>query len=230
MSIDIFYKSYRKDFLWLSYSLRSISKFITGYNEIHIVLPEKDKHLFDHSFLPERTFIHYVPEYGNGYLYQQFVKMQAHKYCNADYILYADSDCIFDKPTDLKTLIKDGKPEILYTHYSKVGDAICWKESTDRFMNEPQEYEFMRRLPLIYHRSTIETIYNLVPDLEHRIMTSEKWSEFNCLGAWAFRHEPDKYNFINTDNWTYSPPISRQFWSHSGLNGNDMIEINKILA
>lgn len=237
MKCDIFYKSYAKDFKWLVYSLRSISKFVTGYNDLHIVVPEWDRIAF-HSLVSNNAElfrmrgikVHYTLDYGNGYLYQQFIKMSAHKYCNADYILYADSDCIFDKPTDVRTLIKDGKPEILYTDYSKVGDAICWKECTDKFMNEPQQYEFMRRLPLVYYRSTIETIYNLVPNLEQMIMDSGRFSEFNALGAWAFRHEPDKYSFINTDNWTYSPPISRQFWSHSGLNGNDMIEINKILA
>lgn len=231
MTIDIFYKSYRKDFNWLYYSLKSIEKYLTGYNRIVIVIPEADKNVLDYSKLPKTNCDLFIePECGNGYLFQQWIKMAAHKYCKADYIMYADSDCIFDKHTNLKDLVIDGKPEILYTDYSKVGDAICWKECTDRFMNEPQQFEFMRRLPLVYHRSTIETIYNLVPDLERRIMTSERWSEFNCFGAWAFRHEKDKYRFVNTDNWTYSPSISRQFWSHSGLNGNDLTEINNILA
>lgn len=227
--IDIFYKSYHKDFKWLYYSLKSIKKYVTGYNNIHIVIPVADINIFDHHNLPDRTIVHYSADYGNGYLYQQFIKMSAHKYCDADFILYADSDCIFDKHTDLRTLVKGGKPEILYTDYSKVGDALCWKECTDKWMNEPQQYEFMRRLPLVYHRSTIETIFNLVPDLERIIMTSGRWSEFNALGAWAFRHEQDKYNFVNTDNWTYSPPISRQFWSHSGLTADDLHEINTIL-
>lgn len=229
MKCDIFYKSYRKDFLWLSYSLRSITKFVTGYNEIHIVLPENDKHLFDHSFLPERTVIHYAPEYGNGYLYQQFIKMSAHKYCNADYILYADSDVIFDKPTDIRTLIDKGKPKILYTDYSKVGQAICWQEPTSKFMNEHQQFEFMRRNCMIAHRSTIETIYSLVPDLENIIMRSDRFSEFNAIFAWAFRHEKDKYNFVNTDDWEYEQQYFRQFWSWSGLDKTDLIEINKIL-
>ena len=43
--IDIFYKSYAKDFEWLYYSLRSIKKYLTGYNKIIIVIPEQDRNL-----------------------------------------------------------------------------------------------------------------------------------------------------------------------------------------
>jgi len=220
--IDIFYKSYSKDFKWLEFSLKSLSKFVSVYNEIHIVIPEKDKYLFDSIKLPERTIVHLVNEYGNGYLYQQFCKITAHKHCSAEFILFADSDCIFDKPTDLNDMIVEGKPEILYTEYSKVGDAICWKECTDRFMNAPQEYEFMRRLPLIYHRSTLELISAMPINLEQYIMNSERFSEFNIMGAYAFRHQREQYNFINTDNWTYAPPISTQLWSHAKENGSDL--------
>jgi hypothetical protein len=229
--IDIFIKSYRKDFQWLQYSLRSIEKFLTGYNKIIICVPENDYNKFLESFkFPNLNIeVHSVNEYGNGYLYQQYIKMTAHKYSDAEYILYSDSDLIYDRPTNINDLIIDGKSEILYTDYSKAGTAIVWKEPTERFMNEPQQYEFMRRHGLIYHRSSIETLYNLVPNLEDIIMRSEIFSEFNAIGAWCFKNEKNKYRFVNTETWTYVPPIARQFWSHSGLTGNDMLEINTIL-
>lgn len=231
MTIDIFYKSYSKDFKLLHYSLKSIAKFITGYNNIILLIPEKDKHEFDTRDLPERTLIHYVNEYGNGYLFQQLCKMYAHKYSQADYILYADSDCIFDRPTDLQTLIYDGKPEILYTDYSKVGDAICWQAPTERFIGEAQQFEFMRRLPLIYHRTTLESIDGLYHNLEQIIMNADRFSEFNAMGAYAYKHEDYKYKFTNTDNWTYTDPISIQLWSHAKKNGSQLeqAEYNKAL-
>lgn len=216
--IDIFYKSYSKDFKLLNYSLQSITKNVTGYNNIVILIPEKERHLFDTRNLPERTLIHYVNEYGNGYLFQQVCKLKAFNYSSADYILFSDSDCIFDHPINLQDYISDGKPEILYTDWSKVGDAKCWKQPTEIIMNEPVLWEFMRRNCLIYHRSTLVNISQWQPNLEHIIMGSNSFSEFNLMGAYAFKNEPDKYSFVNTDFWEYTEPKGNQLWGWAEKN------------
>jgi hypothetical protein len=213
--IDIFIKSYYKDFKLLNYCLQSIEKNVTGYNKIVVVVPARDYQIFIaevHTDLPiEVNAIH---EYGDGYLFQQWVKMSAYKYCESQFILFVDSDCLFYKPINIETLLNNGKPQILYTPYTKVGDAICWKECTDRFMNDSINFEYMRRLPLMYHRETLETIHNLEPNLESIIMNSGRFSEFNAIGAWAHKNHADKYDFDNTDNWQYVDPIIKQLWSH----------------
>ena len=232
MKTDIFYKSYSPDFDWLYKSLQSVKKYVTGYNEIHIVIPVQDQHLFSIEKVPSnlKFSVHYVVEYGDGYLYQQWEKMRAHTYCYSDYIFYMDSDCFFTRPTDLNEYLVNGKPEILYTHYSKVGDAICWKAATERFMNMEVEYEYMRRLPMMYHRSTIENIYNLCPFLEEFIMQTKGFSEFNAIGAWAFTHEKDKYRFTNTDNWYFVENPAVQLWSWDRGKQSEEEKINKILG
>jgi hypothetical protein len=217
--IDIFIKSYYKDFKMLNYCLKSIEKYLTGYNKIVVVIPKKDYQIYQsivHTDLPIE--LHVVEEYGDGYLYQQFIKMTAYKYCDSQFIMYVDSDCIFDKHINIENLVSNGQSEILYTHYSKVDEAICWKQCTERFMNDVVEFEFMRRLPLIYHRETLETIHNLEPNLESVVMNSGRFSEFNALGAWAFVHQKDKYSFVNTDNWKPVDPLGVQLWSHCTKN------------
>lgn len=211
-SIDLFYKSYAKDFKLLSYSLQSLKKNVTGYDNVVILIPETDAEAFNRVDLPENTTVVYTKDYGDGYLYQQWRKISAHNICKSDFILFADSDCIFDHPINLQEVVKEGKPEILYTDYSKVEAAICWKEPTEKFMREPVEWEFMRRNFLIYHRSTLENISLFSPNLEGNIMHSGRFSEFNAIGAFAFKNEKEKYNFINTDNWEYVPPIGEQLW------------------
>lgn len=218
--IDIFYKTYSKDFWLIHISLATLVKNVTGYNNIVILVPELEKHDFETRYLPERTLIHYVKEGSNGYLFQQVCKVNAHKYCDADYILFADSDCLWDHPVNVQDLLVDGKPEILYTPYEQLPDAIIWKEPTEKFIKEPVEFEFMRRLPLVYHRSTLEAIEKYAPNLSETIMKSQRYSEFNILGCYAFKYEKDKYRFINTDEWTYVPPHSIQVWSHSSKDPN----------
>ena len=229
-SIDIFYKSYSKDFGLLHFSLESLKRNVTGYNNVVVLIPEKEKELFDTSNLPERTLVYYVKEYGQGYLYQQVCKLQAYNYCFAEFIMFSDSDVIFDHKIDLQDFVTDGKPEILYTDYGKVGDAICWKKPTTDMIGEEMIFEFMRRFPLIYYRSTLENIAKWKPDLENIIMTSSRFSEFNLIGAYSFKFEPHNYTLINTDNWTYTEPAVSQVWSHSSKEeGADELHLRELI-
>ena len=214
-TIDIFIKSYRKDFWLLHLALETIKKNVTGYNNLILLIPENEKELFDTRNLPERTLVHYVNEYGSGYLFQQWCKMNAHNYSYADYILFSDSDCFFTYPINLQDHIKDDKPELLYTSWDKVGQAIIWKEPTERFMKREVLWEGMRRNCLIYHRSTLVAISEYEPNLENIIMQSERWSEFNCMTYFAFIYENSKYNFIDTDNWEFTPAKAEQVWSNA---------------
>lgn len=214
-SIDIFIKSYKNDFWLLQLALKSISRNVTGYNTIVLLIPEKDKHEFDTRELPERTLVFYIEEYGKGWLFQQVCKLQAYKYCYADYIMFSDSDCFFTYPINLQDLIKEERPEILCTDWLKVADAICWKEPTEKFIGEPVSHERMRRNNQIIHRSTLLGIHDFAPDLEKTVMSSARFSEFNAIAAYAYKFENDKYRFTNTDDWKYVPPIAEQVWSHA---------------
>lgn len=229
-TVDIFLKSYKPDFWLLQLSLQTIKKNVTGYNNIILLIPEKDKHEFDTRDLPERTLIYYVEDQGIGWLRQQYYKMTAYNYSDADFIMFSDSDNFFDHPINVQDLIKDGKPEILYTDYEQLPDAQIWKEPTDKFIGEPQKYEFMRRLPLVYHRQTLVNIAEFAPKLEHTIMTSHRFSEFNAIGVYAYKYERDKYNFVNTDNWEYVQPHSIQVWSHaSDAKGADELHLREMI-
>ncbi len=214
-TVDIFYKSYAKDFWLLRLSLETIKKNVTGYNQIIILIPEQEKDLFDTRNLPERTLVFYVNEYGKGWLYQQWCKMNAYNYCYAEFILFADSDCIWDHKIDLQEFVANGNPEILYTDYRQLPDAIIWKEPTERFIKGPVDYEFMRRNCMVYYRQHLIDIASYEPNLEKIIMSSERFSEFNAIGAFVYKYKRTCYTWVNTDDWTYVPPKAQQIWSHS---------------
>jgi len=235
LAVAIFIKSYAKDFNWLSYCMQSIEKFVTGCHEIIIVVPPEEVNaLRDKVKLPVNATIHTLKEQCNGYLFQQYAKLIAHKYSKADYIMYVDSDCLFKKPIDIRTLVENEGPMILYTPYDQVGEAICWKEPTQIAMEREVEFEYMRRNLLIYHRSTVEHFQR---DFEKRhncslleyFLKVDRISEFNLLGCYAWFHEHYKYKWIDTTTQHFPPEIGKQFWSYSGLNEKDLAEINEIL-
>lgn len=221
-TIDIFIKSFKNDFWLLRLSLATLKRNVSGYNNVILLIPEKDKHDFDTRDLPYRTYIHYVTDEGVGWLQQQVYKMSAHKYCHADYIMFSDSDCFFDHQINLQDYIVDDKPEILYTSWQDVGDAIVWKQPTEEFFGEPVEWEMMRRNNQIYHRSTLVALSEYKNDIEKIVMSSHRFSEFNVISTYAYKFEKDKYKFKNTAEWIYVPPLSIQTWSHSNKNGDLM--------
>jgi len=214
-SVDLFIKSYSGDYWLLEIALQTIKKNLTGYQNIVLLIPEKDRNVFDTRSMPDRTHIFYVEDSGSGWLKQQVYKLKAHEYCNADYIAYSDSDAFVLKPFDLRDLIKDGKPEILHTDWNLVADAIVWKEPTESVLKDTVPFETMRRLGLCYHRSTLENLNKFEPNLETIIMNSTRFSEFNLLGAYANKFEKEKYTWTDTANWQYVPPRFAQVWSHS---------------
>lgn len=225
-TVDVFYKSHAKDFWILYISLDTLKKNLTGYNKVVILIPEKEKNLFDTRNLPDRTEVHYVPEYGEGYLYQQLCKLQAYKYCFAEFIMYSDSDCIYTRPVNLQDYVRDGKPEILYTDYKDVESAQIWQAPTEVMMGHPVQWEFMRRNNGVFYRSTIEAINKWKPNLETVVMSAARFSEFNLMGAWAFEFESHNYKFTNTANWDYVPPLADQIWSHAEKDG-DLIHMKE---
>lgn len=224
-TVDVYYKSYAKDFSLLKYSLMSLQKNVIGYNTIYLTIPNTDVDEYSKIVFPfvgDNIHISLTEESKlNGYLYQQVCKINAWKNSDADFILFSDSDCIFNRTIDLQDYIQGGKPEILYTDYNKVENAIIWKDPTEKFLGDPVEFEYMRRNALIYHRSTLENIAKQYPNLKKYIMESEQFSEFNAIGAWIAKNEPNKYNLVNTDNWEYTPPKAEQLWSWSEKDNPD---------
>lgn len=201
--INIFIRTYKNDLPWLQYCLRSIHKYVTGYDKIIVCIPENQVSLLNDFNLPK---VIACPIYKDDYLGQQISKLNADIYCESEYVLYVDSDCVFTKPFDCNSLFFNGKPIVYKTHYDKVGDAICWKEITEKTLNRPVEWEFMRRLPLLYKSETIKDLREYIElihgkDLETYVVSqpNRHYSEFNSLGAFAYFFCNEEYHFHDTD-------------------------------
>lgn len=232
MSCNIFIRTYEKDLGWLQYSLKSIIKYVKGYNKIVVCIPENQRHLLDDFNLEN---IVTCPVYGDDYLGQQVSKLNADLYCGSEYVLFTDSDCIFTKPFNVKDLFFNGKPIIYKTRYEKVGDAICWKDVTEKAINKAVEWEYMRRQPLIYLSSTLSDLREYMELIHGRTQTNyilskpyRQFSEFNVLGAFAEAFQKEDYHFHDTD-FGIDEPYLKQFWSWSNLTNDERKEIEGYL-
>jgi hypothetical protein len=222
----LFVRSYPKDFHWLEYSILSMKKFLTGIDYKILVVPTQT-----HVPLPIREFFDevigsYLYQNLDGYVAQQFDKLDAHTYVDTDYILYSDSDCIYTAPFDTSLLFHDDLPILCMTPYTQLeGDGgHAWKAITENLLGFPVQYEYMRRFPIIHRRQTVSDLAKDYPNLAPKVV-GRHVSEFNLIGAYAHRYR-HLYHFTED----CSPVPCKQFWSWSGMTEEERQIIKDILS
>ena len=241
MNTALFIKSYAADFGFLSYCLRSISKFVSGISEVVIAVQKEDVlGLKAMGLSMERIEI--VPRYtSDGYLDQEIHKLVAYRYTDARRILYFDSDCIAIRKFSPEDLIVDGKPRCLMTPYSKLvkddgTPDTPWQPITEKAIGQPVAFEYMRSHPMIVDRRALIdldcfTITKHGVNVETYItrQPARAFSEWNYLHAWAHLHAPDYFSFWNTEEKGVPQPFVRQGWSWGGVTEDERRQMEEIL-
>jgi len=226
MTCDIFYRSYVGDFHWLALSLLSVKKYAHGFSKVRVAVPANDIGL-----MPKCDGeIHLIsPEHKDGYMDQQITKLHADEFCNSEYVLHMDSDCILTKDVSPLDLFLDGKPVLLrekcqspWMHYSAID--LGWYD----------EYEYMRRLPICYPRWMYKPFRDFI--LKTHGMSVGKYicsrnghefSEFNNFGQWAYKYYQDAFTWLEPREF---PAFCKQYRSWDGLDDQKRVEIEGILA
>lgn len=231
MTTDIFIKTFWKDIEWLKVCLKSITKFVSGFDNVVIVAPLKEQDLYKGlNFTLEKVLYINEPT-TDGYTWQQAVKLNAHHYSSADRILYVDSDCVFIKPVTPEYFLSGDKPYMLFTPYDKLG-KVPWRSGTEFVLGRPVPFEFMRRHPMMYPREVLEEFAEFilkrfgmsVTDFMLENCAKHSLSEFNILGAFAYYYMNDRFVWMNTEDGKHPPDCLMQFWSYSGPQGKENAE------
>ena len=228
-SVDLFIRSYKKDFEWLWYCLKSCAKSAKGFRQTHIVVPHGDQHELNYLTLEK---VHICPRYEEDYLGQQVTKLNADLYSSADFICHIDSDTVWLHDISPNDFIHQGKAIMYYEPYDKIGECP-WQPIVEETLGWKPEFEFMRRPPHIYPRwiykemrDFLQARHKMPFDTFVSTRPERKFSEYNTLGAFAWKHHKNKFD------WRYptqDKPTVRQFWSWGGIDANRQ-ELEKLLA
>lgn len=229
MKSVIFIKTWKDDLPWLGYCLESIRKFGSGFENI-ILCADEDCRDFIEMFVHDAKTV-FVDKWGNGYIQQQWFKLNADKYTNADLILFVDSDCVFHTPFSPESYMRDEKPILMKTRYGNLGGGEVWKKITEDFVGWEVEYEYMRRLPWMYRSSSLQGFRNMFPKLGEVLKgkPGRDFSEFNALGAYIDKFENDQYFITDTEVWI-PDSVAKQFWSWGGITPEIRQEIKAMLS
>ena len=209
-------RTYEKDRDWLMYCLASIRKWEPDI-PITAVAP------VGHNVGCPVT--HVEPQNPNGYIDQQYTKLNAHLYVPPEttHVIHVDSDCMMIGK--LSGMFVDGRPLMLKTPYSQLDDqAKIWQGVTAHYVGFNPDYEYMRRMPLVYPIGIYAKVRDYLANLHG---PWEEWfpkiegrrlSEFNILGAYAERFMPEEFHWIDTSKEDLPPLVARQGWSWGGLD------------
>jgi hypothetical protein len=257
MVIDIFIRTYKKDFPLLKYSIYSILKFVKSYRNIIVTVRNKEYNELLSFLKNELCYqenmniikIYSVYNFDDtiDYLGQQITKLNAHFFTSADYILYIDSDCVFYDYYDINNLFTNGKIDLFVEKWEDLSNNYeVWKIFLELIgLNTP--YEFMRRFPLIYPSSILKNIRDFITNKYDRPfedaclhlynLAKKKspnrhplfFSEFNLIGAYSFLYKPEYYNFVSPQEKSMKDIAIKQLQHADYNNIDDQIKEMKIL-
>lgn len=238
MHVDLFIRTYRNDLEWLGFALKSIHKYVTGYRNIIIAIPMDDVKLLSHLTQEKVVGVHDLED---GYLGQQLTKMQAWKLTDADAIVFWDSDVVATRPIDVRTeYFKDDKVILYKTRYSSInksGHECPWQPITAKALGFTPEWEYMRRMPLVYRAVTLmactkhmEELHGIPLEQYIRSQPHRAFSEFNVIGAFAEKgyvpfDRNELYAFVDTESIDMPPCAVDQMWSWGGLTNEVKIKL-----
>ena len=232
MKTSIFIRSYAKDFHWLAYCLRSIQKFATGFSEIVIACPESDAPLLSHLTEERVIPVHNGPPF---YLQQQVDKLKADLHTRADYIVHVDSDMIFTRPVSPADYMRDGNPIWVVTPFMDK-EMRAWMHVMVKCFHKMPPYEFMRKCSIIAPGWIYEEFRKFIQEyhgisMEAYVMNQpgNEFSEYNCLGFFAWLNFKDKFYWHDTEKEGADWPF-KQYWSYSGMTPGERQEIENYLA
>ncbi len=244
MTCSILIKSFKKDFGWLAYCLKSIHKFASGFEEVVVIIPDD----CDLPLTAERLIKIHEPgpsasspnNHGSGYCWQQVVKMNAHRYTTSDYVCHMDSDCVFTKPVTPQDLMVDGKPLWLMTPFADIlptdKNLQAHFESIKSFSGIPPEFEYMRRHSQVIPRWGYSAFQDYVQQKHGQ--SFETWAlsqpfrgvtEFNFIGQFLHREFPNFIHFHDT-RFGIPPSFVEQYWSWNGITPEIRLAMEALLA
>lgn len=232
MKASIFIKTWKNDLRWLHYCLKSIERYGSGFEDVVVVT---DSDCLDETIEIAKTArVESAEKWPNGYIHQQWVKLNVDSYVNTELVLFVDSDCIFFREFSPESFIQDGRPILLKTRYTELGAdpvsvvALKWKQITQAYVRWNVEWEYMRKMPMMFHVDSVTAVRKFVPYFERRLRKIEKheFSEFNVIGAYVDRKEQSRYFVTDTQVWC-PESVAEHFWSWSGITDEERRRIHE---
>lgn len=244
--MNIFTKTFNQDFEWIELAIYSVLKHCTEPVNWHVAVERHDRATLDDVI--RRATLHFPDRKGDsfqthdaeliwpecqnihdGYMRQQWIKMNVHKLVGDHLIWNWDSDVLAKIPFDSSLFEKDGKPLFWWddiNHLINGGYPIERRIVMNEVMGGEIGKEYMRCMPIPLLGKALQA----ASQTEHWkksfnmcASNNRAFSEFNIVGEYCFRHFHDNFTWKNAQNegptWQTEPNATiQQCWSWGRVN------------
>ena len=234
MITDLFLRTYDQDAQWLPFLFRSLARHARDFRDLIVVAPPGSASvkatvdgatpLLLSQLVVSRVRLETCQAYEDDYNGQQVSKLRAWELSSADEVLYLDADLVVIQdltPYTRRGLI-EGRP------WADVGDAVCWKEPTERLLGVETKLEVMARHPFQHPVQLVRRCYEHVGGQARLLSYPKGWhfSEFNLLGSYAHLIEGRSVMLSTDEDW--QTDVVRQFRSYDGLTPEVEAELRRL--
>ena len=216
MKVSIITVAHDKDLEYLKLNLQSINKFCKSYHE-NIVVIDDHKNDCDQTrqYLDSINQKYIVDTTAKnikiGYIRQQYMKLfsEQHVCSDTDFICHVDCDNLFFSVHEPSVYFEGPLPVLGIQSWSTMNKIF--KPVTDQTLEYESDFNFMRRMPLVYPAQLFHELRSYITELKGDLIeylnTLPTISEYNLLGAYAYKFKRDSFHWVdvkkNAKAWAY---------------------------
>lgn len=236
MNVTLMIVTYRKDFPYLEWCLKSISKFASGFHEVRLLLPTGHEWKGCDAGATPLRITYYDEIAGKGMVQHELKIVEADLHCpGADLVAHIDSDTIFTDRVTPEFYMVGGLPRLNYEPFESITKrhpmVHLWQEHTQRCLPFRVLHETMRA-PMMMHWTDTYRLTRLAIQeatgkraedyiLEQENSFPQGFCEFVTLGNVALHYLPEQYHPIDQSrepNPDFVDNRVQQFWSHGPID------------
>ena len=205
--------SFRRDYEFFTYFVRSYKKFCRGgFTGITVVVPYNDEPLFKPFCEANGVIVRsYYEAKGKEFLHHQVVKLEAELWVPKDteVVAHIDSDCFFQEPFEAGVYFYNGLPRLSMERYSDFEwypARYSWKMCVDYALGGNHEWETMTQHPELYWIDTYKRLRDHIETRHHFPFTQfvllqrnefpQTFAEHPCCGAFALDYDAHRYQQV----------------------------------
>lgn len=221
--VEILIVTYAKDFPWLEYALKCISKHATGFQGVTIAIPVHELSIFAHAMtqfaLPMREngrcffLLHTYEEVaGKGFLQHEQKMAEAEKIVphGTKFVMHMDADCMMKMSNEPRDYFLNDRPIYIWRTWDSlsspdphdptkkvVSDCIMWREPTAKQVGFRSDAYTMCRHPTVFPIGFYQRYRAHVSD--HHRMPFEEY----MLSGDRNSHPQDRMDFTAMGQFAY---------------------------
>jgi hypothetical protein len=209
--VDVVLVTYAPDLKLLRHAVASYDLYWRNKDSLIVFTTFEDRYLLDRIHFPSNTRFIYREDFdeltgADPFRQQTYLKLRAHEFVDTDDFVLLDSDFVLLNSIEDDDFYERGRPLWYYRKWIP-NDLVRarWSES-ETFLGAPIRYAYLHLPQWVFRRHIARALQDQY-DLRD-VLNRDRLNEFLIYGAFAHRHFPQEYHFIDSAGGNGPAPLA----------------------